>query len=222
MQLLDLDDGCLAQVVSKLGLARRTLMCVCKRLRDIAQNAVHSHQAEGQSVMDAVELAQPGDTVHLLPGYYKARGGAGRAACSPGGVAFRGAASPRVGTHLRPGLPCNAALLQEALLLKKPLHLTCDGGVARILSPARFAVFVAGSGCCLENLVLKSHQVGCGLEGQKLAGPPSQPQFARLGGGRVVGECPTVGELPSPKTTPCCTPTPCTTPADRRERVLPR
>lgn len=147
LMLLDLDDAVLSYVVSKLGVQRRTIMtgarrpwfcfvrrpfacarpdlaalapraAVCRRLRELAQASVHTYQVAGQSVMDAIEVAQPGDTVHLLPGCYK-----------------------------------------EALLIRKPLHLTCDGGRARILSPARFTVFVAGSGCLLENLVLKSHQV---------------------------------------------------------------
>lgn len=47
----------------------------------------------------------------------------------------------------------------QALLLKKPVHLLCDAGEARILSPARFAVMVAARGCLLEGLVLKSHQI---------------------------------------------------------------
>lgn len=59
-----------------------------------------------------------------------------------------------------------ACLLQEALLLRKALHLTCDEGQARILSPARFAVMCNASGCLLENLVLKSHQVGSGRGGR--------------------------------------------------------
>jgi len=119
LSLLDLDDACLSIVVSKLGLTRRTVMTMCKRLKSLAEAAVHSYQQEGQSVMDAVELAQPGDTLHLLPARFK-----------------------------------------EALLLRKPLHLTCDGGRASILSPARFAVMVTAGGCVLENLVIKSHQVG--------------------------------------------------------------
>lgn len=102
------------------ALAHSSLPCaVCKRLKSLAEAAVHSYQQRGQSVMDAVELAQPGDTVHLLPQRFK-----------------------------------------EALLLRKPLHLTCDGGRASILSPARFAIMVTAGGCLLENLVIKSHQVG--------------------------------------------------------------
>ncbi|KAI7844341.1 hypothetical protein COHA_002139 [Chlorella ohadii] len=118
LSLLDLDDACLSIIVSKLGLTRRTVMTVSKRLKSLAEAAVHSYQQEGQSVMDAVELAQPGDTLHLLPVRFK-----------------------------------------EALLLRKPLHLTCDSGRASILSPARFAVMVTAGGCVLENLVFKSHQI---------------------------------------------------------------
>lgn len=51
------------------------------------------------------------------------------------------------------------ARFKEALLLRKPLHLTCDGGRASVLSPARFAIMVTAGGCLLENLVIKSHQV---------------------------------------------------------------
>lgn len=115
---MDLHDGVLQHIVKRLGADRRTVMLVCKRLRDLAQGLVHSHQLPGMSVQDAIEAAEPGDTVHLLPGFYK-----------------------------------------EALLLKKPLHLTCDDGRARILSPARFAIMATGRGCLLENLVLKSHQI---------------------------------------------------------------
>lgn len=71
MRLLDLDDGCLGEVVKVLGLERRTLMLVCKRLRGLAERAVHERQRPGESVMDAVERAAPGSTVHLLPGNYK-------------------------------------------------------------------------------------------------------------------------------------------------------
>ncbi|KAL4445841.1 hypothetical protein ABPG77_009040 [Micractinium sp. CCAP 211/92] len=117
-QLMDLHDGLLQHIVKRLGVDRRTVMLVCKRLRDLARRVVHSRQLPGMSVQDAVEAAEPGDTVHLLPGFYK-----------------------------------------EALLLKKPLHLTCDAGRARILSPARFAIMATGRGCLLENLVLKSHQI---------------------------------------------------------------
>lgn len=117
---MDLHDGVLQQIVKRLGVDRRTVMMVCRRLRDLAQGLVHSHQLPGMSVQDAIEAAEPGDTVHLLPGFYK-----------------------------------------EALLLKQPLHLTCDSGPgeARILSPARFAIMALGRGCLLENLVLKSHQI---------------------------------------------------------------
>ncbi|PSC67871.1 hypothetical protein C2E20_8525 [Micractinium conductrix] len=117
VRLLDLHDGILQNIVRRLGFDRRTVMVVCKRLRDLAVGAVHSHQLAGQSVQDAIEAAQEGDTVHLLPGFYK-----------------------------------------EALLIKKRLHLTCDGAV-RILSPARFAVMCASAGCLLENVTLKSHQI---------------------------------------------------------------
>ena len=58
--------------------------------------------------------------------------------------------------------PHACAMSLEALLLRKALHLTCDEGQARILSPARFAIMCNAGGCLLENLVLKSHQVGVG------------------------------------------------------------
>lgn len=179
LRLMDLHDAVLSLIVSKLGIERRTLMlgappaafatpapaaclppvwsplpparrptgctpwhcpparAVCKRLRELAEAAVHSRQLPGQSVMDAVELARPGDCLHLRPGFYK-----------------------------------------EALLLRKPLHLTCDGGEARILSPARFAVMVTARGALLERLVLKSHQVRrggggcCGCLAVAAAAPP--------------------------------------------------
>lgn len=110
--------------------------------------------------------------MHLRDGYYKARSGQ---PWPPGGrrVAFRrGAPSsqrrqwPRQHAASQDSARPAPPPLQEALLLKKPLHLTCDGGgQARICSPARYAMMVAGRGCLLENLVLKAHQASAALGG---------------------------------------------------------
>ena len=231
LNLLQLDDGVLANVVTQLAvadpLARRTLMlgvgwegegaahacmlppaamaaacrqcrqrqcssapccaAVCTRLRGLAQAAVHSYQRPGQSIMDAVDLAAPGDTLHLLPGYYKASGAdvSGLPLChAPASFPVAMWCTMRRMSAVLMEQPHACAMLQEALLLRKALHLTCDEGQARILSPARFAIMCNAGGCLLENLVLKSHQVGCGGTGlgrSPTAGPTAaaSPRYPR-------------------------------------------
>lgn len=101
--------------------ARRNHVRCCsghyKELQHVRGHApTHAWAPPPFPLQDCIELAQPGDTVHLLPGHYK-----------------------------------------ESLLVRKPLHLTCDAGVAHVASPGRFAV-CADAPCLLENLALKSHR----------------------------------------------------------------
>lgn len=104
---------------------------VCKRLRDLARRVVHSRQLPGMSVQDAIEAAEPGDTVHLLPGFYKVPKPAcwqqGQAAwCRHAAPSLQAAAGLTGGIFFDPGTAADSWALQ---LLQRNTPATCGPGL---------------------------------------------------------------------------------------------